>query len=423
MREFERRRRVRRGGAHAHADADPEPDGDADRRRRRRFRPAADPRRRARACAVGVTEFNAEPGRQPRAAPAARAVGRGARRARRDQARVLPARDRLGLGAAVRGRARRTSSAPHARLHARDRAVPRLGRRARPAAGARLAPARGRLAGARRARDDARLGGRAAGGLRAAGHARPQPAAARRRAGRLPAADRRRARRPRSRRAPTCASGAPGTSRTTRAFISPQRAACDREAPSPAPAAYAELTRTLIQALDEAPGDQQIVLGETAGLPEVHAATRPPSRSSSTACRRTSCAPRPSGPSTPTSAATTRWRPPRRRSRRAAARSRTRSGSPRPASAPRRRTCPPPTRSPTPRRAASALHDRLVQWFNDPRVTVAFQYTVREDDKFPTGLFSTDLSTPRLDPQRVDRVGRRARSTRAAAPVRLLKPT
>ena len=43
-----------------------------------------------------------------------------------------------------------------------------------------------------------------------------------------------------------------------------------------------------------------------------------------------------------------------------------------------------------------ALHDRLVTWFNDPRVTVAFQYTVREDDKFPTGLFSTDLSTPRL---------------------------
>ncbi len=41
------------------------------------------------------------------------------------------------------------------------------------------------------------------------------------------------------------------------------------------------------------------------------------------------------------------------------------------------------------------LHDRLVQWFNDPRVTVAFQYTVREDDQFPTGLFSTDLSATR----------------------------
>ena len=41
------------------------------------------------------------------------------------------------------------------------------------------------------------------------------------------------------------------------------------------------------------------------------------------------------------------------------------------------------------------LHDRLVQWFNDPRVTVAFQYTVREDDKFPVGLFSTDMAEKR----------------------------
>ena len=36
-----------------------------------------------------------------------------------------------------------------------------------------------------------------------------------------------------------------------------------------------------------------------------------------------------------------------------------------------------------------------MQWYDDPRVTVAFQYTVREDDKFPTGLVSTDLTTER----------------------------
>ena len=36
-----------------------------------------------------------------------------------------------------------------------------------------------------------------------------------------------------------------------------------------------------------------------------------------------------------------------------------------------------------------------MQWFNDPRVTVAFQYTVREDDKFPVGLFSTDMTEKR----------------------------
>ena len=28
-------------------------------------------------------------------------------------------------------------------------------------------------------------------------------------------------------------------------------------------------------------------------------------------------------------------------------------------------------------------------------MTIAFQYTVREDDKFPTGLVSTDLTTDR----------------------------
>ena len=47
-------------------------------------------------------------------------------------------------------------------------------------------------------------------------------------------------------------------------------------------------------------------------------------------------------------------------------------------------------------KGCQALHDRLVQWFNDIRVTVDFQFTVREDDKVPTGLFSTDLTTPRL---------------------------
>jgi hypothetical protein len=47
------------------------------------------------------------------------------------------------------------------------------------------------------------------------------------------------------------------------------------------------------------------------------------------------------------------------------------------------------------REGCRALHDRLVQWWNDPRVTVAFQYTLREDDKFPTGLVSTDLESSR----------------------------
>ena len=51
-------------------------------------------------------------------------------------------------------------------------------------------------------------------------------------------------------------------------FISPQRATCDAAAPSLAVKRYAELTRNLKQALDDAPGDQQYVLGELAGLDE-----------------------------------------------------------------------------------------------------------------------------------------------------------
>ena len=49
-------------------------------------------------------------------------------------------------------------------------------------------------------------------------------------------------------------------------FISPQRATCDASAPTLAVKRYAEITRNLKRALDDAPGDQQYVLGELAGL-------------------------------------------------------------------------------------------------------------------------------------------------------------
>ena len=41
--------------------------------------------------------------------------------------------------------------------------------------------------------------------------------------------------------------------------------------------------------------------------------------------------------------------------------------------------------------ACRAVHRSLVRYYRDPRVTAAFQYTLREDDLFPTGLVSTDL--------------------------------
>ena len=42
--------------------------------------------------------------------------------------------------------------------------------------------------------------------------------------------------------------------------------------------------------------------------------------------------------------------------------------------------------------ACRQLHERLSEWWEDPRVDVAVQYTVREDDLFRVGLVRTDLS-------------------------------
>ena len=50
-------------------------------------------------------------------------------------------------------------------------------------------------------------------------------------------------------------------------------------------------------------------------------------------------------------------------------------------------------------RACRLIRGRLNDWFEDPRIDAAFQYTLREDDRFPTGLVTTDLSKafPALD--------------------------
>jgi hypothetical protein len=47
------------------------------------------------------------------------------------------------------------------------------------------------------------------------------------------------------------------------------------------------------------------------------------------------------------------------------------------------------------REGCEALHRRLAEWYGDPRVTLAVQYTLREDDRFPTGLVTTDLTRAR----------------------------
>jgi len=41
--------------------------------------------------------------------------------------------------------------------------------------------------------------------------------------------------------------------------------------------------------------------------------------------------------------------------------------------------------------ACRDMRRRLRRWYEDPRVTAAFQYTLREYDRFPTGLVDTVL--------------------------------
>ncbi len=47
------------------------------------------------------------------------------------------------------------------------------------------------------------------------------------------------------------------------------------------------------------------------------------------------------------------------------------------------------------REGCRLLHRQLTAWYDDPRVTVAMQYTMREDHLFPTGLVTTDMSRAR----------------------------
>ena len=42
-------------------------------------------------------------------------------------------------------------------------------------------------------------------------------------------------------------------------------------------------------------------------------------------------------------------------------------------------------------RGCTAVHRQLRQWYRDRRITLAVQYTLREDDVFPTGLVTTGL--------------------------------
>jgi hypothetical protein len=175
------------------------------------------------------------------------------------------------------------------------------------------------------------------------------------------------------------------------AFISPQRNSCDPRSPSVAADAYAGIVRTLQATLAEAPGDQQIVLGETAGLLTKGRYLTSVPEFIADLPRDVVCA-------------STVWS------------QHGYVGGPDPVPAAEKalkaRGCPQPftiwitetgvgpvkrefsaARGITdPHTGCLALHRRLVRWWRDPQVTAAFQYTFREDPGFPTGLVSADLT-------------------------------
>jgi hypothetical protein len=166
-------------------------------------------------------------------------------------------------------------------------------------------------------------------------------------------------------------------------FLSPQRAVCDVNAPSESIAVYARLHDALGEALAAAPGDQNRIIGDLAGtagrgqhltavtefiegLPQemicgtrvwaqhAYLAPRDDAVIASDALAARACPERHETWVTETGARNTPQDPPAHR-------------------------------------RCQSLHSRLRKWHADPRITVAFQYTAREDDRFPYGLIGVGL--------------------------------
>ncbi|MCW3041013.1 MAG: hypothetical protein JWM31_2918 [Solirubrobacterales bacterium] len=179
-------------------------------------------------------------------------------------------------------------------------------------------------------------------------------------------------------------------------FISPQRAACDAHAPSLAPAVYSRLVRAARQTLDATPGGPyHLILGEMAG----YGSPTPRGTGISEFVRALP---------DDVACAGTVWsqheytQPDRSQpdavgelervlDERACTRGKriwvtetgvggTRAGSPRSLRA-------------VDQRAQCAAEAALLEhWAGDPRVTAAFQFSVREDTAYPVGLFDPELT-------------------------------
>jgi hypothetical protein len=185
------------------------------------------------------------------------------------------------------------------------------------------------------------------------------------------------------------------------AFISPQRATCDAAAPTRAAAVYAQLVRAAREALDAAPGDQRLVLGEMAGT-----TTPSPRRSTvqelvaalpdDVACASrlwaqhdyAQVAPDPAKPDPVTTLEQALDARPCTRGAHVWV-TETGVGGAQPGG--ERPTDPAALRA-----GCRAQDAALRRWAADPRVDAALQYTFREDTAYPVGL--ADAALTRLYP-------------------------
>ncbi|MGX6449744.1 hypothetical protein ACVU7I_17035, partial [Patulibacter sp. S7RM1-6] len=182
-------------------------------------------------------------------------------------------------------------------------------------------------------------------------------------------------------------------------FLTPQRAACRGDAAATSPAQYARLARAMDAELDRlraaakgGPGhDDRLVLGELAAWPDPTAKAVPADEflrglPDDVLCRADVVALHgylearpPSGRGEPVAAAL------RELDRRPCLDGRpawiTETGVGAPHSGAER-----DDRPATLAAECRLMHRQLERWYRDPRVTAAFQYSVREDPSFPTGL-------------------------------------
>jgi hypothetical protein len=174
-------------------------------------------------------------------------------------------------------------------------------------------------------------------------------------------------------------------------FLAPQRPDCDAGAPSLIAAPYTRLARAARAELGDG---QELVLGETAGFVEPTSRATGVPEMIRALPRRLVCSARVWGQhayigGTDPVAAVTAALDARRCPRRHAIWITETGVGPAPGGLSLARGIT------SERQGCRLLHSRLVDWYENRRVTLAVQYTFREDDLFPTGLVTTDMTRAR----------------------------